>query len=138
MPSDQSRLEGNRFAALLAPQSEPNPRRAARLDTGRPKVSVVALTEGHNRPRMHIAKTAHPRVIGIQHRGAIGRERLDQLAFRQCNLVRRREELDMRLTHVRHNTNGRRGNSPQRREFTAMVHTHLKHANLGRIVHTQN
>ena len=137
MASDQTALKPNTLVTPLAPQNEPHTLGPQCFNAGRLEVGPSASAESHYGTIMHISKRPHALVIGVQDGRAVRRKRLDQFSFRQCNLIRRRKILNVRLTHVRHDPDCWRRDLGQPRNLTAMVHAHLEHTGFGGVIGAQ-
>ena len=53
--------------------------------------------ESNRAARMHGPKTGHPRIVGVQHRDSIRRQRFDQFALGQRHAFNGIESFDVRV-----------------------------------------
>ena len=78
---------GQRGFEIHAESAEARPR-GAELHIFGAHVGVLRRTEGDGAAGVHFAEARHARIVGIQHRDAVGRQRFDQFALGQRQRLR--------------------------------------------------
>ena len=89
-------------------------------------IGVLREAEGDDWSGMPVSEPGDPPIVGIQHRGPVRRQRLDQLALGRRHAVQRIEVLHMGVADVGDYPDSRACNPRQETDFAGVVHANFQ------------